>query len=349
MMQRIITTAALALLAAWTIGCGQATEEPAAPGADQIPAELREEIRNIVREEVQAHLMEYPTEPRAWDERSQKPEPAEPEPAEPETAEPEPGQEPDPTERPQDPRAGICPRTPELRQALLLKLNQDRCGQVTPEHLYSITNLQVTTQKVRPQDFQDLFNLEELLLDGLTQPLEPSTFSSLHNLRKLEIYTIRNAQEGGNLLQPGTFSGLGSLRSLRVGSDDGWTAFQLDRLIMQGMPELEQLDINYISSVSQSALQDTRNLQDVRLHIKRNRGESYDRMPRSIFAHLIQLRKVHIQNLRWPPVLDVAGRDAACSAREWTSSAGGNGHTTPLSVRIENGPTADLESLDGCP
>ncbi len=337
MIPRLIATAALAVLTILTIGCGREPEQ-SGPGGTITPVELnqelrnelREEIRSIVQEELQAQLMEL-TPPEAST-PEQKPEPAA-----------------NTTERPPDLRAGICPRSTQIRQELMEKLGQNQCGQVTPDHLYSITHLQVTTQKVRPKDFQDLFNLQELLVDGLTQPLEPGTFSNLHNLKELQIYTIKSPTQGGNLLQPGTFSGLGSLRSLSVSSEDGWTAFQLSHEIMQGMPELEKLDINYISSVTQSALLNTRNLREIRLHVKRSQGESYGRVPKSIFAQMPQLQKVHIQNLRWPPVLNVAGREAACAAREWTSSAGGNGHTTPLSVRVGKKPATDLESLEGCP
>ena len=310
------------------IGCSSPPppEEPESTGMDP---ETRREIAEMIREEVSVQITNrIPPTP---------------------TPAPKPTPTPEPTRPPPNPTEGICPRDGKFRKAIMDQIPDRFCEDITTGDLYKIRQLQVTTSRATANDLRDFFNLEELEIDGIREPLEPGTFSDLHNLERLRIHTIEKPDSGENLLNPGTFNGLSKLRSLRVSSDDGWTAYELNENILQGLENLEELEINYIESLNPRAFENMRELQSVQIHVSIRGGEVYERVPRSMFGNMEDIQRVHVQNLRWPPILDVASREAACQARHWTSQTGGNSDDNPLSVRIGNSNrNTDLESMEGC-
>ena len=319
----------IALLAAVSAACSSPPEPLEEPASAGISPELREEIVQIVQDEVEAQLAEQ---------AASRPTPV-----------PEPTRTPQPTRIPPDPAAGICPREKPIQDAIMAQVPDRFCQEINPVDLYEIRQLQITTGRLGGQDLTDLFNLEELQVDGLREPLEAGVFSNLHNLEKLQIHTIEKPENGDDLLQPGTFRGLGKLHTLQVSSDDGWTTFKLTGDLLTGLENLETLDINYIKTIQPNALEDMRKLQNLRVHVSVAGGEVYGRVPREMFKNMEKIRNVHFQNLRWPPVLEVASREAACRARSWTSRTGGNGDHTPLSVRIQDSNrNIDLETIEGC-
>ena len=122
-------------------------------------------------------------------------------------------------------RGGVCDRTPQIRDAIMLELRnrgvQASCEDITAEHLARITFFSINTHfllrnsnltTLKNGDFADLSNLESLVLDynPLTS-LPPGLFSDLSNLDKLFLDSNQLTS-----LPPGLFRGLSNLRQLTL-------------------------------------------------------------------------------------------------------------------------------------
>ena len=113
---------------------------------------------------------------------------------------------------------GICGRTPEVQEAILMTLRLSSCRFVTDEELYRVTYWRYLSGE-KAND-----------IDWVTPP-QPGDFDGLVNLRRpIDI-------DGDFTLVKGAFQGLNSLKELRVyvrGVESG--AFQ-------GLPALESLEV----------------------------------------------------------------------------------------------------------
>ncbi len=112
---------------------------------------------------------------------------------------------------------GVCDRTPELRDALVVRSRAATCQAVTTEHL-GITTLNLAGVEIptmRPGDLSGLFNLRILDLSGVGFTAFPAgAFSDLASLE-----TLRLRDNGFETLPEGAFEGLSRLKTLDLGGN----------------------------------------------------------------------------------------------------------------------------------
>ena len=115
-------------------------------------------------------------------------------------------------------KAGICDRTPQVRDELLSVLGKNDCADVSNQDLTRVERMDLNDAGVaslRSEDFSGLTNLRWLLLnDNRLQSLPSGLFEGLGNLGTLELR--RNQLQS---LRRDAFSGLGKLNRLRLQSN----------------------------------------------------------------------------------------------------------------------------------
>ena len=112
---------------------------------------------------------------------------------------------------------GVCDRTPEIRDALVVRSRAATCQAVTTQHL-GITTLNLAGVEIptmRPGDLSGLFNLRILDLSGVGFTAFPAgVFSDLTSLE-----TLRLRGNGFETLPEGAFEGLSRLNTLDLGEN----------------------------------------------------------------------------------------------------------------------------------
>ena len=248
----------------------------------------------------------------------------------------------------------ICNRTKSAQRAILLELGMKSCRQPVMEDLGKIKKLRIARGPIVEGDLEGMNNLAKLEIVELGIPLGRDALPSMPELREMTIQTREpeaGIQNANTILTPGIFSGLPRLERLQVTGENGWNEEDLTAELLSGMPLLRRLELDYISSIEPDALSRTPLLEYVRIHGSESWKDFAPRVPRELFAELNRIKHVEVRNFRWPPVLDVKNKEAACRTKGWLSfdSPEGRGEE-PLSVLIQgkyNQPR-DLESLTGC-
>ena len=136
-------------------------------------------------------------------------------------------------------RLGICDRTPQVRDAILVGLSMNDCAQVTLSQLTGITTLDLSDPtpndasadtngdtisddmdditSLRSEDFEDLTSLTTLDLgDNQLMQLPAGIFVDLTNLTEL---VLNGNQLTASLLSAGIFSDLTNLTTLDLGEN----------------------------------------------------------------------------------------------------------------------------------
>ena len=187
-----------------------------------------------------------------------------------------------------DPTAGVCGRTPAVRDALIDHLAASHCGAVSVANLASITNLSLSGQDLTALaagDFAGLTSLGTLSLtntalttlpggvfDGLTSlenlyltntaltALPGGVFDGLNALTAL----IVNGNNTLTALSPGAFAGLPSLGTLWL---DNNGLENLPDGVFAGLTSLEalRLDFNGLTALSPGAFAGLTSLKTLRL------------------------------------------------------------------------------------
>lgn len=133
---------------------------------------------------------------------------------------------------------GVCDRTPELRDALVIRSRASSCSNVTASHL-GITTLNLAGTEIptlRPGDLSGLYNLRILDLSGVGFTAFPEgVFLDLASLR-----TLRLRNNGFETLPAGAFEGLSSLGTLDLGDNEFAT---LPEGAFSALSTLEELDL----------------------------------------------------------------------------------------------------------
>ena len=257
-----------------------------------------------------------------------------------------------PTNTPR-PVAGLCDRNAAVVRAILETTSANSCRNVRPQDLDAIREISITYGPLKSGDMDGMENLESLEIEELGIPMEEDSLVGLKKLRRLVINTQR--PEAGIITEspvvvPGVFRDLGELRELRVLGDIGWIEYDLTQELLQGMPELRIIEMQYLGSIAPNALEDKEKLENVRLHGSKTWSDFPPRIPRGLLAGMPNIRELTISNFRWPPVIDLANMEAACAARDWR---GFDQETEkgrrPLGALIVGEETPrDIEGLAGC-
>ena len=169
---------------------------------------------------------------------------------------------------------GICDRTPEVRDAILERLDTTDCATVTAADLARITVLSPNrVERLRAGDLQGLVNLETLFLKrvGLVE-LQAGVFDDLSALRDLKLHDNRLT-----FLPHGVFDGLRQLESLSLYQN---RLTELPPGVLEGVPRLRFLTLyeNEISSIAADLFDASRELTRVDL-----RSNNLTSVPASVF------------------------------------------------------------------
>ena len=124
---------------------------------------------------------------------------------------------------------GICSRTPEVQEAILVTLRLSSCRFVTDDELYRI------------REWRSLSGSSRNDIDWITPP-QPGDFSGLVNLQFL------TGVDGDFTLLEGTFQGLSGLKHLNV------NVSAMDQGAFQGLSGLKYLNVK-VSTVAPGAFQ----------------------------------------------------------------------------------------------
>ena len=157
-------------------------------------------------------------------------------------------------------KAGICDRTPQVRDELLSVLGKNDCTDVSNQDLARVDDVLDLNDSgiasLRPEDFSGLTSLERLLLnDNRLQGLPSGLFEGLGNLGTLELR--RNRLQS---LRRDAFSGLGDVETLNL---SGNRLESLPADLFDGLTGLQTLDLsdNELQSLRTSAFSGAGNLQ----------------------------------------------------------------------------------------
>ena len=221
---------------------------------------------------------------------------------------------------------GICNRTPEIQQAILMTLRLSSCRFVTDEELYRITDWRSLSGSSandinwvtppQPGDFDGLVNLRRRInVDGDFTLVERA-FQGLSGIKELRVY-VRGAEAGAFKGLPAletlevlirdysdmprrvsipVFDELPSLKALRIGTAGGTTlALKADQFA--NLPNLEALEIQghhdsgSSFSLPSGLFQHNSALKDIRIHLD---YPTVIRVPVDIFAKLHNLENLRI-------------------------------------------------------
>ena len=136
--------------------------------------------------------------------------------------------------------SGICSRTPEVQEAILVTLRLSSCRFVTDDELYRIREWRSLSGSSRndidwitppqPGDFSGLVNLQFLTGVGGDFTLLEGTFQGLSGLKHLNVIV--------SAMDPGAFQGLSGLKYLNV------KVSAVAPGAFQGLPALEHLEVS---------------------------------------------------------------------------------------------------------
>ena len=215
-----------------------------------------------------------------------------------------------------DSDAGVCDRTPQVRDAIYSALNKRKCEDITAADLASIRYLPSLSGKgitrLKNGDFAGLSQLERLELGGnQLAGLPGDVFYDLSRLNTLNLH-------GNDLvgLRANVFAGLSSLEVLRLGDNNlaaldvslfaglsrlGWLDLASNRLtalpswVFRGLANLKRLDLqgNQLTALPVDIFVGLGKL--VALHLERNRLAM---LPVGMFADLAGLRRLNLEHNR---------------------------------------------------
>ncbi|WP_419947489.1 leishmanolysin-related zinc metalloendopeptidase [Candidatus Palauibacter sp.] len=185
---------------------------------------------------------------------------------------------------------GVCDRTPEIRDALVVRSRADRCSAVTTEHL-GVTTLNlagIAIPTLRPGDLSGLYNLRNLDLSGVGFTAFPvGVFADLTSLE-----TLRLRDNGFETLPADAFAGLGRLTTLDLG-DNALTTLPPESFA--GLPSLQTLELraNGLATLPAGTFAELASLE--RLHLAAN---DFTTLGEGAFAGLGKLKWLYLGNGR---------------------------------------------------
>jgi len=185
---------------------------------------------------------------------------------------------------------GVCDRTPEIRDALVVQSRAERCSAVTTAHL-AVTTLNLAGIEIptlRPGDLSGLHNLRYLDLSGVGFTAFPAgVFADLPNLE-----TLRLRNNGFETLPAAAFAGLASLETLDLG-DNALTTLSAESFA--GLAALETLEVrgNALATLPAGAFAELASLE--RLHLG---GNDFATLGEGVFAGLPRLKWLYLGNGR---------------------------------------------------
>ena len=185
---------------------------------------------------------------------------------------------------------GVCERTPEVRDAILLEVyGVTRCEDITAEDLARISTLGVfNLTELREGDFAGMTWLTHLIIvDSRFTSLPEGVFAGLTILRELNLSENQLAS-----LPEGVFSGLANLEWLRL------TANRLTSLpegVFADLTNLRELHLsgNELASLAEGVFSGLTNLEQASL--RRNRLAS---LPEGVFSGLSNLMYLDLTDNR---------------------------------------------------
>ena len=163
-----------------------------------------------------------------------------------------------------DPTAGVCGRTPAVRDALIAELSVTSCGAVSAANLASITDLSLSGQEftaLAAGDFAGLTSLGTLYLTNTALTTLPDgVFDGLNALTNLVV----NGTNTLTALSPGAFAGLTALTYLWL---DNNGLENLPDGVFSGLTSLTdlRLDFNGLTALSPGAFAGLTSLKTLRL------------------------------------------------------------------------------------
>ena len=168
-----------------------------------------------------------------------------------------------------DSTAGVCGRTPAVRDALIARFGVTLCGAVSDANLASITDLSLSGQEftaLAAGDFAGLTSLETLRLTNTALTTLPDrVFDGLNALTNLVVNGTNTLTATNTLtLSPGAFAGLTSLTYLWL---DNNGLENLPDGVFSGLTSLTdlRLDFNGLTALSPGAFAGLTSLKTLRL------------------------------------------------------------------------------------
>ena len=185
-------------------------------------------------------------------------------------------------------KEGVCDRTPEIRDALVLRTRASDCRDVTASHL-GITTLNLAGLQLpalRKGDLSGLHNLRILDLSGVGFAEFPAgAFADLAHLE-----TLRLRGNGFEAVPAGAFEGLSRLGTLDLG-DNELTALAAGAF--EGLPALQTLELRGAAfpTLTPGVFAELPSLE--RLHLGSN---DFETLQAGTFAGLAELRWLYLGN-----------------------------------------------------
>ncbi len=205
---------------------------------------------------------------------------------------------------------GICSRTPEVQEAILMTLRLSSCRFVTDEELYRITDWRSlsgsSTNDIgwvtppQPGDFDGLVNLRRRIEVNGDFTLVEEAFQGLNGLKELRV-SVRGAEAGA-------FNGLPVLENLEV-SIRNYSDMprRVSLPVFDEMPGLKTLRIRTVSGTTLGLKADQfanlPNLETLEIQGHRDSDSSYS-LPSNLFQNNPALKDVQI-HLDYPTVIRV--------------------------------------------
>ena len=185
---------------------------------------------------------------------------------------------------------GVCDRTPEIRDALVVRTRATSCREVTVSHL-GITTLNLAGFEIpilRRGDLSGLYNLRNLDLSGVGFTEFPA--GAFADLASLE--TLRLRSNGFETLPAGAFEGLSNLTTLDLGGNK-LAALSADAF--GGLPALEILELrgNAFTTLTPGSFAGLTKLERLNL-----RGNDFETLPDGAFTGLPALQWLYLGNGR---------------------------------------------------
>ena len=190
--------------------------------------------------------------------------------------------------------AGICSRTPEVRDSLVRGIREvSDCVFVTDDHLAEITFVILPgagandpkIQTLKSGDFAGLSNVRVLFIDftDLTE-LPTGVFSGLSSLRELQI----SQNPILATLQSGVFDDLTNLRELRMNAN---AIIELPIGVFEDLSNLTRIQMwgNELTSLPEGVLDNQSSLEELML-----RGNELTNLPEGIFDNLTELEDLDL-------------------------------------------------------
>ncbi len=206
--------------------------------------------------------------------------------------------------------SGICGRTPEIQEAILMTLRLSSCRFVTDEELYRITNWRSLsgsssndinwTTPPQPGDFAGLVNLRRRIeVDGDFTLVE-GAFQGLNGLKDLQVQVTG--------VNAGAFKGLPALESLEVSIRDvPEMPARVVLPVFDEMPSLKTLGIGIPSGTTldlkANQFANLPNLETIGIDGHRDNEGSFI-LPSGLFEHNSVLKNVEIQ-LDYPSIIRI--------------------------------------------